>query len=51
MSITSPSRVFAVVVVLRVSVGRHDVTLARRYVCSFVLSLGGVVRMVMIFFS
>jgi hypothetical protein len=37
-------------VVLEVSVGRHNVILARKGVYSFVSSLGGVVRMLIILF-
>ena len=37
-----------VVVVLEVSVGRHNVILARKGMCNFVSSLGGVVRMLII---
>jgi hypothetical protein len=35
-------------VVLKVSVGRHNVILARKGMCSFVSSLDGVVRMLII---
>ena len=39
-----------VVLVLRVGVGSHNVILASEGVCSYVSSLGGIVRMLMICF-
>ena len=39
-----------VVVVLRVGVGRHNIVLASKGVCSFASSLGGMVSMLMICF-
>ena len=39
------------VILLRMSVGMHSVIFARRGVCSFGPSLGGVIRMTMMYFS
>ena len=39
-----------VVVVLRVGVGKHNAVLASKGLCSFVYSLGGMVKMSMICF-